>query len=282
MQNQITKTTDPNLLLTKWQSSLPTLQALARPETWSQVLANVPRSIEQVIERPPITALLRAGATISSLEACLAIEITRTANMLTVGGNLREGQSLEIAKELIAEYPNESLEDFCLCLRNGLKGKYSEPGKTFRFDIMVIFEWFKLYLEEKYQVIEDKLMREKDTQYTKAPLLPEQTGSDERSKEWLKKWREEIEKGQVKKIAPLTTQEILEEGQREPKQSIHRNGYTLEFVQMRQKLARVASDYYKGRKSYSGLSLHQVNGFDIFAESEEHAMEIYELATTQE
>jgi hypothetical protein len=261
---------------------LPTLQALARPETFGDVLANVPRTIDQVIERPPITALLRAGATIANIEACLAIEITKTANMLTVGGNLREGHSIEIAKELIADFPNESLEDFCLCLRNGVKGKYSE-SKGARFDIQVIYEWFKQYLEEKYRVIEDKLMKEKDEHYKAlAPSKVEPPLSSEEQKEWLKKWQEEIGKGPVKKIAPLTTEEILEEGQREPKKPAYTNGYTPEFVELKRKLARVASDYYKGRRSFSGLTVHLIGEFEIFAESEQHAEEIYAIATKQE
>jgi hypothetical protein len=260
-------------------SSWHTLKANEQVEAMSNFLANVPRDIAQVIERPPISSLLRQGATIESLEGCLAIEIAKCSNMLTVGGNLRQGQSLEIAKELIAEYPNESLEDFCYCLRNGLKGKYSEPGKTFRFDIQIIFEWFKKYLDEKYEVIVDKLNREKDHhdnyRPSPAPILP-----IEKQKEWLKKWQDEINKIEVRKIPNLTDKEIIEEGGVKPARKQYDNGYTLEFARMRSSIITVAIEFYKGKDMSKGKHF-LIEGHDIFALTKSDAEYIYMEALTK-
>ena len=199
--------------------------ALRNPNSFAHLLANVPRQIEQVLDRPTISALVNAGAKRESIEACLALEIAKVSNMITAGGNLRQGQAVEIARELIAEHPNESLEDFCLCLRRGIKGIY---GDIFRFDVVVIFGWFKQYLEEKYQVLENKLMSEKDNQYE--PLVPDfsvqsDTLTDEikkqKEKERLKAWLEAIKGVDEKKIAPLTEDDIRKEGQEKPKANFH-------------------------------------------------------------
>lgn len=139
-------------------------------DRYMQVLSSVPAKISAVLEFPPVQDLIRNGVKANDLEACLAVEIARTANMLTVGGNLRQGQSLEIAKILIADYPGESLQDFCLCLRLGLKEKW---GQIFRFDIMVINGWMKSYLEEKYQAAEDQLKQERDNLYANIKPAPE-------------------------------------------------------------------------------------------------------------
>jgi hypothetical protein len=187
-----------------------TLERLQEPNRFMEILGSVPAKLEQVIQCPPISALVNAGAPKSSLEAVLAIEITKAANMLTVGGNLRQGQSLEIARDLIAQYPNESLEDFCYCLRNGVRGKYSESGKLFRFDSVVINEWFAKFLEEKYEAIENRLMDEKDNHYN----------AYRKDTDWLQLMQDalkETDSPGINGVPKLTDAEIKAEGQAKPK-----------------------------------------------------------------
>lgn len=201
--------------------------ALRDKQTFGHLLANVPRTIEQVLDRPAVSALINAGAKKESVEACLSLEILKTSSMITAGGNLREGHALEIAIQLIAEYPNESLEDFCLCLRRGLKGSY---GDIFRFDAMVIFGWFKQYLEEKYEAIETRMMREKDTQYT-AIMVPDpsippsdtltEEAKRQKEKERIAAWLEAVKPLDDKKIPPLTDEDIRLEGKEKPKAKFH-------------------------------------------------------------
>jgi hypothetical protein len=257
-----------------------TLQALSSSETFAVVLANVPRKLEQVIERIPVTALINLGAKIENIEGCLAIEITKTANMISVTGNLKQGQALTIAKELIAEYPNESLEDFCYCLRSGIKGRYNEAGKIFRFDIVIIFEWFKAYLEEKYKAIEDKLMKERE-QNRKAIMLPtEFTVTNEKALSWIEQWKQSIANIEVKQILPMTEKEIREEGRERPKKEAYKNSITREKFELNQKIHQAASEFYKDLLSFGTLQIFLVGEFEIFAESQQHAEEIYKIATT--
>ena len=196
------------------------------PQGIGHFLANVPKTIDQALDRPPVSDLLRNGAKQNVIEATLAAEIMKASNMLTVGGNLREGQALQIAIQLIEDFPNESLEDFCLCLRRGIKGIY---GDIFRFDVLVISGWFQKYLDEKYVAIENKLMDEKDKVFE--PLVPNfslppsQTLTEEarrqKEKERLKAWLDAVKAVDDKKIAPLTEKDIRKEGQQKPKVKLH-------------------------------------------------------------
>ncbi len=246
--------------------------AALQVQNYSEVLALVPRSIDAALECPPVTELLNLGAAINDLEACLAVEIAKTSNMLTVGGNLRQGQSVEIAKNLIADHPGESLQDFCLCLRQGLKGVY---GEIFRFDVMVINEWFAKYLEDKYDAIEKKLMREKDNDMYKPLLVPVDSSVDpEKHQQWLDKLKAVVD-SRVHAVPTLSDREIQEEGQKNPKPlASYNNGYTPEFIEKKRKIQRAAADFYRLRTSLK-LELFIVDGNEIMAESQSDAQAIY-------
>lgn len=264
------------------------VKTLNSAEGIKHFLATVPATIEQALERPPVSALIRLGAKKESLEACLGLEIAKASNMLTVGGNLREGQALEIAIQLIADYPNESLEDFCLCLRRGVKGAYRVDGKSdiFRFDILVINNWMKAYLDEKYKVLEDQLLKEKDELYKK-PV---------QNTDWLQLWKDAIaksdEEGGVKTMSPkramlsnlraLTDEEINAEGQEKPKKKApYKDPHSPEWYDLRDRILRTASEFYKDRYSYSRMQLYPIREHQVLAESEDDAAKIYELATKQ-
>lgn len=198
---------------------------LATEKGIGHFLANVPKTIEQALERPPISDLIRNGAKQNVIEATLAAEIMKCSNMLTVGGNLREGQALQIAIQLIADFPNESLEDFCLCLRRGIKGHY---GPIYRFDVMVIYTWMKGiddrdkhipgYLDEKYEAMEAKLMQEKEELYKPVKL---EAPDPDKHQQWLDKLKSVVAPMDGRKIPPLTDEDIKQEGQEKPKPKTH-------------------------------------------------------------
>lgn len=249
------------------------VKALNSAEGIKHFLATVPAKIEQVLDRPPVSDLIRGGAKKESIEACLSVQITKAASMLSVGGNLREGQALEIAIGLIADYPNESLEDFCLCLRRGIKGLY---GDIFRFDVLVINGWMKAYLDEKYQVTEDQLMKEKEAYKDQFIWTGQaQTLTDEvkrqQAKDRLREWREAVENSKV-------------ESQPQHKETVRRGtGYkdphTPEWYARRDRIRRAASEFYKDRHSYSKMEIYTVGEFEVFAESSEDAEKIFKQAT---
>jgi hypothetical protein len=275
------------------------LQTLASKE-YTVFLDTVPRTIKGALECPPVQELINCGAKLNDLESCLAVEIARASNMLTVGGNLRQGQSVEIARALIADYPGESLQDFCLCLRAGVKGKY---GDIFRFDILVVNEWFKKYLEEKYQVVEDQLLNERETGYTKwvpvnQPVTTGQMDKEKKFKElfpkaspaelkelmsltpdqWIERFNQNIG-NTMQSVPDLTENEIKSEGKVKRKSvAKYDNGYTEEFIERKRAIQRAGSEFYRLRTSFK-LQTFVVEGNEIMAESESDALEIYQLAT---
>lgn len=238
------------------------VQGLDSTEGMQRFLASVPAKIENALDRPPVSELIRAGAKKESLEACLALQIVKTSDMLTVGGNLRQGHALEIAVGLIADYPNESLEDFCLCLRRGAKGLY---GDIFRFDIAVINTWMKAYLEDKYQVLEDELMKEKENnkdQYVWKGV------SDDKIRQHLREWHAQVMDAKIETKA----------SQDRRRGTGYRDTNTPEYYALRDKIRRTASEFYKDRYSFSGMQVWKVGEFEVFAESEADAKQIIKLA----
>lgn len=233
----------------------------------SQLLANVPSRIEQVLDRPPVSELIRSGAKQNSIEATLAAEIVRTSNKLTVGGNLREGHALEIAIQLIADYPNESLEDFCLCFRMGLKGEY---GEIFRFDVLVANTWMKAYLEKKYKVAEDELMKEKDV-FKNNLVWKHEVVPDAKAKEYLKQWEQRVLDSKIEVTSDLKKEQ--------PRRGTgYRDTKTPEYYDMRDKIRRAASEFYKDRYSFSKMQVFQIGDYEVFAESKEDAEQIIKQA----
>lgn len=191
--------------------------------------------------------------------------------MLTVGGNLREGQALEIAIQLIADYPNESLEDFCLCLRRGIKGVYKVDGKSdiFRFDVLVINNWMKAYLDEKCQVAEDELMKEKES-HKEQYLWKDVNVSDEKAKEYLKTWHEKV-LGSKMKVEPQY-QEPARRG------TGYKDERPPEYYALKDRIRRTASEFYRDRLRFYKMDVYTVGEHEVFAESAEDAEKIYEKA----
>lgn len=71
--------------------------------------------------------------------------------MLNLNLTIKESQYPFIVRELVDTFPNESIEDFQLCIKNGVTGKY---GKIYNVDLSVLATWMGEYLDEKYQYME--------------------------------------------------------------------------------------------------------------------------------
>jgi hypothetical protein len=78
--------------------------------------------------------------------------IIMSTEFFNTGHQMSEMQAIQTASLLIEQYPVETFEDLLLCMKNAKIGKY---GKVFnRVDGLIIFEWFRLYLNEKYERFE--------------------------------------------------------------------------------------------------------------------------------
>ena len=156
------------------------ITALNDPHSHGMILRRFKTTLSEVRESYPTKELINCGANKSHLEAFVSVLVMKAASLITSQGNLREGHALEIAKNIISDYPLLSLEDINLLLMNGVKGKY---GQIFRLDISVIFDWIRKYEEEKAEDREIYLKKVKPDLDQVGNLTPE---TERLVNDWLK------------------------------------------------------------------------------------------------
>jgi len=191
-----------------------TAQALSegRNDVVSKLL---PTKIEQAIHEPKLFEMVQATNETSVLRQ-LEYELIILASLMSVGGNLNKAQVPFIARQLYDLYPKESLADFKICFERGAMGHY---GDIQRLDGITLRGWIDTYMEEKYQVLEDTLMREKDEIYAKVDHSKPLIDVDK----LLNDYKLEIKGTPGNARIDLTEKEIKEEGQERPKKQIYRS-----------------------------------------------------------
>lgn len=132
----------------------------------------MPSKIEGTFDEPKVREVVLAIGE-DSVVFQVRFELIQLSTLMSVGGNLNDVQSKFIAKQLVDLFPNETLADFKLCFQRGAMGLY---GDIQRMDGITIGGWMKMYLDEKYQILEDKLMKEKDNPYAYTPVEPAKEG----------------------------------------------------------------------------------------------------------
>lgn len=148
----------------------------------------------------------------NEIAAALDLQLTTLVLNLNLKWNLNDQQLKMLVEDLIEKYKNETLEDFMLCFKKIRMGEY---GELTRLDAPIIFSCMKQYLEEKYKVVEDNLMKERD-QYYKT-VLPDSSDRD-----WLQEWQDAVSKSTgFKEVPRLTEEEINAEGKSKPKRKVY-------------------------------------------------------------
>jgi hypothetical protein len=127
------------------------------------------------------------------------------SSLVSVGANLNNAQVQFIAQNLVEMFPNETLADFKLCFQRGCIGQY---GEIYRMDGIVLRQWMEKYLEEKYSIVEDVWAKQKEAE--KKPI------QSETENDWLKVWKEAVDKLPHQHRFDLTDEEIRKEGQARP------------------------------------------------------------------
>src|SRR5690348_16603658 len=161
----------------------------------------MPSKIDLVLDQPKIFEVIKAIGE-DPVKNQIEFELINLAALMSVGGNLNRAQVPFIAEQLIELYPNESIADFKLCFKRGAIGLY---GDIQRLDGVTIGQWMKAYLDEKYEVLEKQLMKEKENHYKQ--VKPEPSNID-----WHKKWLDEIKSIGTKHHIPMSDAEIAEKG----------------------------------------------------------------------
>lgn len=178
----------------------------------------------------------------------IEFELIKLAERINVSGNLTDSQIEFIASQLLGMYPNETIADFKICFEKGASGAY---GKIFKLDGVEVGQWMKLYLDEKYQVMENQLMKEKDEIYKK-PV---------QNQDWLQLWKEAIEKTEqegatkttkfsneaFKKVRDITNKEIEAEGKDKPLPKSHSFTSEGDIIQHNERMRKWQEATYRER-----------------------------------
>ena len=163
MENQtgVTKTNDNQTSITLQSVLQMTSVQLMQKNEFRHASNAMSTKIEGTFDEPKVREVIQAIGEDAVL-LYVRFELIHLAALMSVGGNLNDAQVKFIAKQLCDMYPNETLADFKICFQRGAIGLY---GDIQRMDGITIGGWMKSYLDEKYQVLEDMLMKEKDKPY---------------------------------------------------------------------------------------------------------------------
>ena len=211
---------------------------------YKEVANLLPKTIQGAVNEPPISEVMKVVGK-GKIVVFLKAELVLLSSRISVSGNITSEQLEFISTQLVEFFPNESLADFKLCFERGCMGQY---GEIFRMDGIVLRKWMEQYLDEKYQVVETNLMNERDTLYRKPePKKEEEQNRDEKAKDWLRIWREEVDKVAGVKVPSMTRDDVLKWGQSEPP---------------------------KKESVTSGYKYFQVKNVQVLALTQEHAEEL--------
>lgn len=178
---------------------------MLRSENFKGVSESLPSTIKNTIGQPPICDIEKVSGR-SVIVRYVEFELIKLVALVSVGNNLNNEQIQFIATQLVELFSKESLADFKLCFQRGCIGQY---GEIFRMDGIVLRQWMEKYLDEKYQHVEEALMKEKDKPYY-LPDQPDEGPGYKAFKEWAKTLREGT------KMPGMTEADIRKYGQEKP------------------------------------------------------------------
>ena len=209
-----------------------------------------PKTIaEAVNDGLPITVVSKVSG-MDSVCAQIEFDLIKCLALLNLNLTIKEHQYPYIVQELVDTFPNESIQDFQLCFKNGVKGKY---GKIYNVDLAVLAGWMGEYLDEKYAYIErqnEKVQsEEKEAQADVLSELIERTTQTLPEDQKPEKDNSATLRDRV--IGRLSEAEIKLEGQERP----HKPKYVppdasyLEMMEKKREWGRLFHDLYTGNKT---------------------------------
>lgn len=230
------------------------MQRAIQTGAYSEALSLVPNTIEKAFEFPKVFEIEQIYGK-ETLLNMVETELVFLAAKFSTSGNLTDYQSKYVASELIEMYPKESVADFKTCFDMLAKGKF---GTVYRIDANVIFESFQKYLEDKYEFLENRLMKEKDDAYNYSISEVAKIATNEKAIDYLQQMLDNIKSIDEKKPAPITEKDIREEGKERPKAKPYPSN-TYEFSLMYSCLEEI-------KKKYLGhiRNLFEVESFQMF------------------
>lgn len=169
-----------------------------------------------------------------TVQGFIEFELIKLAERINASGNLTDSQIEFIAGQILSMYPNETIADFKLCFEGIAMGKYIKQDKLFKLDGTEIGYAIGQYLDEKYQVMEAELSKEKDSMYDYPRVI--QTGykriddlplsfspvinKEARKRLWERSFYA-MSQMKGKYIPKISESEIMEEGRQKPKRELY-------------------------------------------------------------
>lgn len=194
------------------------------------ILKRFKTTLPEVKDSYPLMQLINLGANKEHLEAIVSVLLLRAANFITSQGNLRESHALEIAKNIIQDYPLLSLEDINLLLLNGVKGRY---GQIYRLDISIIYEWIRAYEDEKAQFVEVEMKKE---------IKHDEVEMSEETKKMIAEWMNNLQEYKPKdKTYDMENPKAASTGYKYGTEKDHR------IIDLRSEYGRRFTDLYTGK-----------------------------------
>lgn len=190
------------------QRSQIALMQEVQANNFKKASAMLPAKIQQVFDQVKVMEMVQTIGKAPVLNQ-IEFELECLADLMSVGGNLNVSQVPFIAEQLVEMYPTESIADFKICFRAGAMGKY---GEIKRLDGATIGLWMQDYLEEKYQLMEDILMKEKDDIYKPVVLNDAEKRHLIDVDKMLNEYKESLKGFESKAIRPMSEKEIKREG----------------------------------------------------------------------
>jgi len=227
---------------------------LLKVQNFNAIIGDLKRSIPEAIDSTPLREIIVSGASKSELEAIVAILVLKASHTLSVGGNLKQGGAAEIAREVLHDYPLLSLDDINILLTNGCKGKY---GQVFRFDLSVVFDWIRMYEDEKGAYIEHVHRHQKAEEM--APNAKEMTPeTQELVNDFMRKL---LAEGGMRGVSPVDYEDLMEAKKPLKKKSVsqgvrYATWDELENLEYKLQWARECTDLHTGDLK-SGMPTYQ-------------------------
>jgi hypothetical protein len=166
----------------------------------------LPKTIKDALDEPPIAELVKVVPR-ANVVRYVEFELVKLTSLVSVGSNLNDSQIQFIADQLVDMFPAESLADFKICFERGCMGQY---GEIFRMDGVVLRKWMTQYLDEKYAIIEQKLIKDREAFPHELPKESE-VGP---GRKLFDEYANSLKMGT--KVPDISQDEINRTGQREP------------------------------------------------------------------
>ena len=140
------------------KSTASLIASLANKDAMALVSVENNLSIDAAINGNRFTELTKVHGDANVLKACTGL-VVMSLEFFNVKQPMTSMQAVQTVSLLMDMYPHETIEDLMLCLKYAKSGQF---GHVFnRIDGQVVFDWFRQYLDMKYERFEQIKHNEK-------------------------------------------------------------------------------------------------------------------------